>query len=78
MPERLTDADLVDMLWNSDLDGPSADALRMKHVQQLVAEVRRLRAVLTRIADGDGWGSTAECACAEISQDALGKEQVDG
>ena len=51
MPERLTDADLVDMLWNSDLDGPSADALRMKHVQQLVAEVRRLREENRRLQD---------------------------
>ena len=77
MPERLTDADLVDMLWNSDLDGPSADALRMKHVHQLVAEVRRLRAVLSRIANGDGYGSATECWCWEIAEDALGKEQVD-
>ena len=40
-------------------------------VPALVAEVRRLRDVLTRIADGDGYGSATECWCWDIAADRI-------
>lgn len=46
-------------------------------VPALVDEVRRLRGVLTRIADGDGYGSATECWCWDIAADALRLEGPD-
>ena len=58
----------------SDID---RDALNRALAEKLGDEVRRLRDVLTRIADGDGYGSATECWCWAIAADALRLEGPD-
>ena len=60
----------------SESDGEDIAEARTA-VPALVDEVRRLRDVLTRIADGDGYGSATECWCWDIAADALRLEGPD-
>ena len=78
MPDRPTDADLARWEWLGRYGGTDklATAARTA-VPALVDEVRRLRDVLTRIADGDGYGSATECWCWDIAADALRLEGPD-
>ena len=80
MPDRVTEADLARIEHSVQEWYKRHGYLDQVCIDQksLVDEVRQLRSVLKRIAEGVGWGSAPECWCAEIAENALGKEETDG